>query len=115
MENKGTGAKEGLIQAGGKLSPERKPGELLTPMKAIRSKCLDCCCDSAKEIALCPMSYCPCWPYRFGTRTRARKIVAEERSKKGLSERYWAEELDDYTSQKYYRSEQAAREREGGA
>ena len=27
---------------------------MLTPIKAIRAKCLDCCCGSAKEVELCP-------------------------------------------------------------
>ena len=37
-----------------------------TPIKAIRAKCLDCCCGSAKEVALCPIPDCSLYPYRFG-------------------------------------------------
>ncbi len=38
----------------------------MTPMKAIRQKCLDCCYWSSKEISLCPAEGCPLWPYRSG-------------------------------------------------
>ncbi len=40
----------------------------LTPMKAIRAKCLDCSAGSAKEVKLCGVSGCPLWPYRHGKR-----------------------------------------------
>ena len=38
----------------------------LTPMKAIRAKCLDCCCGSAQEVRLCEISTCPLYPYKSG-------------------------------------------------
>ncbi len=37
-----------------------------TPIKAIRAKCLDCMCDSAQEVRLCPCQDCPLYPYRMG-------------------------------------------------
>lgn len=40
--------------------------EILTPMKAIRAKCLDCTCGSAQEVTLCPIHDCPLYPYRSG-------------------------------------------------
>ena len=40
----------------------------MTPMKAIRAKCIDCCCGEKKEIRLCPIERCPLWPYRMGKR-----------------------------------------------
>jgi len=40
----------------------------LTPIKAIRAKCLDCSGGSSKEVRLCPAEGCPLWPYRFGKR-----------------------------------------------
>lgn len=40
----------------------------MTPMKAIRAKCIDCCCGEKKEIRLCPIEWCPLWPYRMGKR-----------------------------------------------
>ena len=38
----------------------------MTPMKAIRAKCLDCCCNSSNEVRLCAVEKCPLYPYRFG-------------------------------------------------
>jgi hypothetical protein len=37
-------------------------------LKAIRRYCLECCCNSAQEIRLCPSTDCPLWPWRFGKR-----------------------------------------------
>lgn len=36
------------------------------PVKVIREKCLDCCCGSIKEVALCTAERCPLWPWRMG-------------------------------------------------
>lgn len=44
---------------------------VLTPIKAIRAKCLDCCCGSRKEVASCRCDDCSLWAYRFGRRPRA--------------------------------------------
>ena len=41
---------------------------LYTPMKAIRRRCLDCCCGSSQEVGLCPVHSCSLHPYRFGKR-----------------------------------------------
>lgn len=38
----------------------------MTPIKAIRAKCLECCCGQAKEVQLCPVSACSLWQYRLG-------------------------------------------------
>ena len=38
----------------------------MTPLKAIRAKCLDCCCGSSNEVRLCPVSACPLYEYRDG-------------------------------------------------
>lgn len=35
-------------------------------LRAIRSKCLDCCCDSSKEVSLCVIPNCPLFPLRLG-------------------------------------------------
>ncbi len=39
---------------------------LYPPLKAIRRKCLDCCCGSPLEVRLCPVHDCSLYPYRFG-------------------------------------------------
>ena len=42
----------------------------MTPIKAIRAKCLDCCGGSTKEARLCPADSCPLHPYRMGRRPK---------------------------------------------
>jgi len=38
----------------------------ITPLKAIRAKCLDCSGNSKHEIKLCQIPDCPLFAYRFG-------------------------------------------------
>ena len=40
----------------------------LTPMKAIRQKCLECSCGQVKEVRLCPIKTCALYEYRMGHR-----------------------------------------------
>lgn len=42
----------------------------LTPVRAIRLKCLDCCCGQVKEVRQCPITDCPLYGYRFGRRPK---------------------------------------------
>ena len=37
--------------------------------RAIREKCLDCCCGQEHEIRMCPVKKCSLWPYRLNVRT----------------------------------------------
>jgi len=39
---------------------------MMTPLKSIRAKCLDCCNDQPQEVRLCPCESCALWPYRMG-------------------------------------------------
>ena len=40
---------------------------MLTPMKAIKTKCLeDCCAGQESEWKNCPITTCPLYPYRLG-------------------------------------------------
>ena len=48
--------------------------KLLTPIKAIRAKCLDCCCNQRKEVRLCPIPDCSLYPYRFGKKLNHKGI-----------------------------------------
>lgn len=50
----------------------------MTPMKAIRAKCLDCCCGSALEVRLCPVEKCPLHLLRFGKRPKTDKDTGTE-------------------------------------
>lgn len=42
----------------------------ITPMKAIRRKCLECSNGSSNEVRLCPCTECPLFEYRFGHRPK---------------------------------------------
>jgi hypothetical protein len=39
----------------------------LTPIKAIRAKCLDCSNYLPSEVRECQITDCPLWEYRMGT------------------------------------------------
>ncbi len=51
--------------------------QVLTPIKAIRAKCMDCTCNQPKEIRECRITECPLWPYRMGKRPK-KQAVGEE-------------------------------------
>jgi hypothetical protein len=42
--------------------------KILTPIEAMREKCLDCTGQHPKEIFLCRLTNCRIWPYRMGRR-----------------------------------------------
>jgi hypothetical protein len=55
----------------------------LTPMKAIRAKCLDCSGGSSSEVRLCEIEDCPLYPWRFGKRPQTvarRAVLAADRA-----------------------------------
>lgn len=56
----------------------------MTPMKAIRAKCLDCCCGQYKEVELCPCSDCSLHPYRFGKNPNI-QMTDEQRAKRAAN------------------------------
>jgi len=70
-----------------------KDGEVhvYTPLRAIRRRCLDCCCGSSQEVGLCPVHSCSLFPYRFGKRPGGEKREASpaqiERLKKAREAR----------------------------
>ncbi len=49
----------------------------LTPMKAIREKCLDCCSRQTKEVRNCVITSCPLWSYRTGHRPKAEETTTQ--------------------------------------
>lgn len=40
----------------------------MTPMKAIRAKCIECSGGSKSEVRHCPVNHCTLWAYRLGKR-----------------------------------------------
>lgn len=49
----------------------------LTPMKAIRKKCLECCCGQTKEVRTCDIKTCALHPYRSGHRPKDEENITE--------------------------------------
>jgi hypothetical protein len=56
------------------VTPRTTP---LTPLQAIRLKCLWCCNGSAHEVAVCPAKACSSWSFRFGHKP-SNEIIADQ-------------------------------------
>lgn len=52
----------------------------MTPMKAIRAKCIDCCGGNIYEPRLCTAKNCPLHPYRLGKRPKTKNGTADDSS-----------------------------------
>jgi hypothetical protein len=52
--------------------------ERFTRGKAIRLKCLDCCCGNSAEVRRCASVKCPLWRYRMGREENTEKRAAAE-------------------------------------
>ena len=50
----------------------------LTPMRAIRQKCLECSNGSNMEVRECPIKKCPLYPYRSGHRPKTDILSSED-------------------------------------
>ena len=61
--------------------------KVLTPVKAIRAKCLDCMCGQANEVKICPIEDCSLYPYRFGTNPNIGKRELTDEQRQALRER----------------------------
>lgn len=53
--------------------------ERITRGKAIRLKCLDCCCGNSAEVRRCTCTSCPLWRYRMGNEKKAAELTEAER------------------------------------
>lgn len=53
----------------------------LTPIKAIRAKCLSCSAGQPREVKLCPITSCPLFEYRSGHRPPTAKEDTTEPEK----------------------------------
>lgn len=56
----------------------------MTPLRAIRLYCIDCCLGSYAEVRECQAESCPCWPYRHGHNPK--------KSKTGITATYVVDE-----------------------
>ena len=74
--------------------PRKVPLEILAlyhreknPLKALRARCLDCCCGQASEVRKCTAVACPSWPFRMGVNPfRERRTLSAEQ-KRAATER----------------------------
>ena len=67
--------------------------ERLSRSKAIRMKCVDCCCGNMAEVRKCPATNCPLWRYRMGYEENDE--LKPLRKNGELSEEIYDEDLDD--------------------
>ena len=58
----------------------------MTPMKAIRAKCLDCN-GTANEVKLCPCTDCALWPFRLGKNPNIKPRNLTDEQRKAAAER----------------------------
>ena len=66
---------------------EKTAVDITSPMKAIRAKCLDCCCDQREEVKLCPATTCPLYPFRLGKNPNRKARILTDEQKKAAAER----------------------------
>ena len=59
----------------------------ISPLKAIRLKCLDCCCGSSNEVKLCTAERCPLYVFREGKNPYSQKRKYTEEQKKAMAAR----------------------------
>jgi hypothetical protein len=57
----------------------------VSPLKALRLSCLDCCNDSAQEVRLCTAVDCPNWPFRMGKNPWRPPLSAEVRTQRAAT------------------------------
>ena len=61
---------------------------ITSPLKAIKAKCLDCCCDNKNEVKECPAQDCDLWPFRLGKNPFRKKRELTEEQRRAVSERF---------------------------
>jgi hypothetical protein len=57
------------------------------PLKALRARCLDCCCGQPSEVRKCTAVNCPSWPFRMGVNPFREKPVLTHAQKQARAER----------------------------
>jgi hypothetical protein len=74
--------------------PSDVPSQILSlnfraqnPMKAIREKCLECCCRNAAEVRKCVAVDCTLWPYRLSSNPFRKKRELAPAEKQERAER----------------------------
>jgi hypothetical protein len=57
----------------------------VSPLRALRLKCLDCCNDAAQEVRLCTAVNCPSWPFRMGKNPWRAQLSAAVRTQRAVT------------------------------
>ena len=66
---------------------EEENSKAMTPMKAIRAKCLDCCGGQYTEVKQCPCTNCPLYDFRLGKNPNRKPRNLTEEQREALRER----------------------------
>lgn len=51
---------------------------MASPLRAIRAKCLDCCCFNSAEVRRCTVEKCPLYGYRMGHKPKGDTDTLED-------------------------------------
>ena len=61
--------------------------KILTPLSAIRAKCIDCSTGSMKEVRECVMLDCPLYHYRLGKSPNRKPRILTDEEREALRQR----------------------------
>ena len=61
--------------------------KILTPLRAIRAKCIDCSAGSMKEVRECVMLDCPLYHYRLGKSPNRKPRILTDEEREALRQR----------------------------
>ena len=59
----------------------------MTPIQAIKAKCLDCCCGSRSEVVICPVKDCSLYPFRLGKNPNIAHRTMTDEQRQAAAER----------------------------
>lgn len=69
------------------MTEEKEDAKILTPLRAIRAKCIDCSAGSIKEVRECVMLDCPLYPYRLGKSPNSKPRILTDEEREALRQR----------------------------
>ena len=76
-----------IIPEGRQVCPSCENIKITNPVKAIRAKCIDCCCGSTAEVKECQATKCPLYPFRLGKNPYRQRREMSEEQKQVLADR----------------------------
>ena len=69
------------------MTEEKEDAKILTPLSAIRAKCIDCSAGSMKEVRECVMLDCPLYRYRLGKSPNRKPRILTDEEREALRQR----------------------------